>query len=204
MSGGSPKAVRVVRTRVRTRPATPAPEVLPPDQELGQAPVIFGEPDKDIRHRLRQIFIWHGQKAAAEFARRQVLAMHFAGMSSDMMAEKLGVTVRTIERYRADIRRTHAQRPQNIDAGEMVGEILAYYEHQIHMPMQGFLTAKNAEERAKAQMVGLKAQSDKVKFLKEWGFLTHNAYRAPITNNDNGAGRGKVEKLLEDLREILS
>jgi hypothetical protein len=180
------------------------PEVIPPDHELSQPPVIFGEPDKDIRHRLRQIFIWHGQKAAAEFARRQVLALQFAGMSSDMMAEKLGVTVRTIERYRADIRRSHAQRPQNIDAGEMLGEILAYYEHQIQLAMQGFLTAKNADERAKAQMTGLKAQSDRVKFLKEWGFLTNNQYRAPITDNDNGAGRGKVASLLEDVREILS
>jgi hypothetical protein len=207
MSGGSPKAARVVRTRIRTTGpyARRAPdEVIPPDQDLSQPPGVLGEPEKDVRLRIRQIHAWHGQQVAAEFCRRQVLALYFAGLSNDMMAEKLGVTVRTIERYRADIRKRNVQKARNVEADEMMGEILSYYEHQIHLSGQGFLTAKSADERAKAQMTGLKAQGDRVRFLKEWGVFDTHRYAPSTQENDNGAGKAKVAGLLEDLRDILS
>jgi len=126
-------------------------------------------PHPDLAQRVRQI--GHiDTEYAEEFILQALGQLLRAGVPLDAIAQKFGVTVRTIsnwkKRYRARLREAAA----HLDRVLLLGETMDFYEDMVAQSLQLSLTAETRREKLAALAAARAAMGDKLKFLKSIGF----------------------------------
>jgi len=138
--------------------------------DLREEPIVRGPaPHPDLAQRVRQI--GHiDTEYAEEFILQALGQLLRAGVPLDAIAQKFGVTVRTIsnwkKRYRARLREAAA----HLDRVLLLGEIMDFYEDMVAQSLQLSLTAETRREKLAALAAARAAMGDKLKFLKSIGF----------------------------------
>lgn len=201
---------RPLQVRTRTRPSAHTPQTRSnnPEHDPQVVADLEGDPQdralsNDIRYRIRQIYALDGKAAAIEFCRRQVYEMTLAGMPDDLIAQKLGVSTRTVENYRRDLRRRVVQRVKTLNPDEILGGILEHFNHQIQVAWRDVMTATSKVDRRQSQALALKAQGEMVRFLQSWGFMHHHSYVPRVMEDDHGADRGRAGDLVSAIEDVL-
>lgn len=96
----------------------------------------------------------------------------------DQIAQQLQVSVRTVQRDRAEIHRRLREQAQDMDVFQMIGESTSFYEEVKGMAMRLASASKvPANMKVSAMRTALSANNDKAKFLQATGVFDVLRYR---------------------------
>jgi transposase-like protein len=155
-------------------------------------------PHQDLAERVRQI--GHiDTEYAEEFILQALGQLLRAGVPLDAIAQKFGVTVRTISNWKKRYRERLREGAARLDRELLFGETMSFYRSMVEQCLQLSLTAKTSREKLAALAAARAAMGDKLRFLKSIGFWDNFKFG----NEQNEERMRRADKLSAEALKVL-
>lgn len=171
--------------------ALPAPAQPSPDRE-------------NPRMRLNQVAMAGSQAYAKEYRLQLLHRLLMRNVPLDQIAAQLQVSISTVEKDRAELKRRLREAAKELNIDEMVGNQLAVYEEIGGMALR---VASGSGEggaptpmRLAAMRTALAANADKTRFLSSAGVFDVLKFRRA----DDGSNVSDVQMLMQRTMELMS
>jgi hypothetical protein len=161
---------------------------------------------EDMRNRGR-----HGQQYGGytkEFVQQTLSQMLLARMPLDSVAQKFGVDIRTVHRWRAELNDKYRQDAKQFDPMPFFGRTIEHYEALKAAGWQLYMTSRTGVDKARGLEAARAAEGDMHRFLHVSGFYNAVHFTPPVNTEDSEGARAAndlseiTRALVTDMREI--
>lgn len=153
------------------------------------------------RDRLHQVNRAGSMRYAKEYRLTVLSRMLMQGIPLDQIASSLGVSISTVEKDRAELKKTYREYARSLDIDEMIGGQNAFYDEvqQQALRISGGSQTPTAMKLA-AHRTALAANADRARFMQNAGVF--DALRFRIA--DSGNNLSDIQMLMKATREALA
>jgi len=194
---GSPKPKKA---KVATQKVMAAQEhvTAEPLYELIEDSLIGTTSATDFVSRIKTLEDTSGWGAAHEFALDTLQQLVLTNMPNDLCAIRLGVSLSTIKRWKAELRDREREYIKGLDPAYGIGVQVTQYREAQAAGWREAASAKAMEwsRRMRGVEVAMKATSEITKMMQLGGFFDNAPMRPAITYNEEGKGEADALKQL--------
>lgn len=191
---------RQVRERaLMPRPIMPPARMAPLNEDEGDD-TGRGDGRENPRARLFAVANAGSQAYSKEYRLGLLHRMLLRGISLDTIATELGVSISTVEKDRAELKRRLRESAKSLDINEIIGGQNAFYDDARAMSLRIASGQHPVAMKLAATRTALAAEADRTRFLNTAGVFDVLRFR----RSEDGADLSDVALLMQRTDELLA
>lgn len=157
------------------------------------------EPDSGLSQSMMNVSMAGSRSYAKEYRLKQMHRLLMRGVSLDLIARELKISISTAEKDRVELKRMLRERARQMDINELIGDQTGFYDEIKALALRTVSTDAPNMVKLAAMRTALASQADYTRFLTNAGVFDVLAYRRA----EDGGNLSDVQTLMQSADNMI-